>query len=192
MTLQHPFERVPPGRLRHWFVPVLAGTLASGAGMLWLLDSEAVLVRLFELLTADSIAELERLVAGMTPEERVRIAFLGGFDFLFGALWTTLFAIACIWGSRVFRHPGLTRFGVALAWLAYLLDFPENGAYVSAVHGSGVEALRAVGAPAFWVRVAIFALLDAYLTLAALVWLVRGGWQTRRPDFGTYEQVDET
>ena len=178
MTLQHPFERVPPGRLRRCFVPVLAGTLASGAAMLWLLGSEAVVMSLLELLTADSVPELEQIVAGMTPEERTRIAFLGGFDFLFGALWTTLIAIACVWGSRVFRHPGLKRLGVALAWLAwfaYLLDFPENGAYVSAVHGSAVEALRVAGATAFWLRMSIFALLDAYLTLAVLVWLAAWG-----------------
>ncbi len=66
-----------------------------------------------------------------------------------------------------------------LAFFAYLLDFPENLAYVGALHGTTTEALRAAGAIAFWARFAIFFLLDAYVSLALLTWGVTV-WRARR------------
>lgn len=92
----------------------------------------SMVVDLLDLVTAASGTEAEQRVFGWSVEDRVRVAFLGRFDFLFGLfglLWTSAFAVACALGSRVFRSGLLVELGSLLVWLAlfaYLLDFTEN------------------------------------------------------------------
>lgn len=176
MTLHHPFERLPPEELRRWFITLLAGTLATGAIVLAALGPPEKLESVLALVTAGNVADAERVLVDWSAGDRIRLAFVGGFDFLFGLLWTSTFALACVWGSRVFRSPPLRRLGIALAWLAwfgYLLDFPENFAYVTLVHGSAVDPLPWLGAVAFQLRWLILFALDAYVTLAGVAWLVQ-------------------
>lgn len=170
MRPRHPFERVPPGYLRRWFAPLAAGALVTGTVLLSVLDSERGLLMLFELMTA-SAAEARRLVEAWTPADRARIAFAGGFDFLFGLLWTSTFAAACVWAARVFRRGALAALGGPLAWTAWLvclLDAPENGAYVLAVLGAAADPWQTLGAAALAARIALFLVLCAYLSLAGV------------------------
>ena len=182
MSLRHPFDRLSSEQLVAWLVALGIGTALTGTVVGILALPPATLIWLLDLLTAGSVAEVERLVSGWSVEDRIRVAFLGGFDFLFGLLWTSAFAVACALGSRVFRSGLLADLGSFLVWLAffaYLLDFPENLAYVGALHGTTTETLRAVGAIAFRSRFAIFFLLDAYVSLALLTWGVTV-WRARR------------
>jgi hypothetical protein len=92
----------------------------------------STVVDLLDLVTAASGTEAEQRVFGWSVEDRVRVAFLGRFDFLFGLfglLSISAFAVACALGSRVFRSGLLVELGLLLVWLAllaYLLDFTEN------------------------------------------------------------------
>jgi hypothetical protein len=92
----------------------------------------STVVDLLDLVTAASGTEAEQRVSRWSVEDRIRVAFLGRFDFLFGLfelLWTSAFAVACALGSRVLRSGLPVEVGSLLVWLAlfaYLLDFMES------------------------------------------------------------------
>lgn len=173
MTLHHPFERIPAERLPGFFLAALALTAATGVGVFGLVSMRD-LMALLELVLAGSTAAAERVLEDWTPRQRLDVAFLAGLDLVFGLAWTLTAALACVWASRLFRRRWLARLGIALAWacgVAALLDVPENLAYFHLVRGSAGDALARAGVLSFYARVLIFFALDAYLTLAVVVWL---------------------
>jgi hypothetical protein len=103
-----------------------------------------------------------------SPADRIYIAFVAGFDFLFGVVWTNTMALACVWASRQIASARLTSLGGPLAWLlwvAMVLDAPENGAYFRMVLGSVAQPWPAIAALALYPRILIFVAGVLYIAM---------------------------
>jgi hypothetical protein len=135
MTVTHPFDRIPPGRLRVYFVPVLGVTVAVGVALLLLDPGGKGIVG---LEVAGSVEEARRVMAVWTDRDRIHAAFGTGLDYLFLLAYANAIALACIWGRRVFRRAWLVTLGGLLAWGAWLagaLDMVENIAMLDMIRG---------------------------------------------------------
>lgn len=162
----HPFERIPVGRLRRGVVPiagvsavllvVIVEVVARGPG--WLPFGELVL--------SFTSSRATGAVSTWSADDRVRIAFVNGLDYLFGPLYANLLALGCVWAGRT--APGARSAGSAFAWLAWvvlLLDLPENVAYLHLVLGDARQPWPLVSGTCV--------LLRTVLVMAALAFVAR-------------------
>lgn len=135
--------------------------------LLAVLERGPGLSALSALVLAGTPEEAREVLAAWSSDDRVRVSFVAGFDFLFGIVWANTMALACIWSARRLTAARLAGAGAALAWLlwfAVLLDIPENGAYVGMVLGSLQQPWPALAALAVYARIAI-SLADGPLRL---------------------------
>lgn len=186
--LAHPFERIPAGRLREWFVPVFALAALSGTGVFLGLHAGPGFPELARLSFAGNVERAEAVLAGWSASDRLHIAWVNGLDYLFGLASANVMALACVWAARVFRHRWLSPLGTALAWTSWgfgLLDLPENFAYWSMVRAPVVDPWPIVLKITVVARIVITAAVAEYAVLAFLVRLVDRGRRTgglpRRP-----------
>ncbi len=99
-------------------------------------------------------------------EDRVRIAFINGLDYLFGPLYANLLALGCIWAGRL-RGESTRCAGSAFAWLAWvvwLLDLPENVAYLNLVGGHASQPWPLISGTCVLVRTALVIGVLAFIT----------------------------
>lgn len=159
--LRDPFSGVPAERLGRLAL-ILAGAAALPAAViLAALEAGPGFDELTELVVAGSTDAAEEAMIGWSGDDRLRVAFVAGFDFAFGPVWTTALALACFWGARRSRRGSWRHAGIALGWLAWValaFDVPENGAYLAMTMGN-------TGAP--WPQMALAALIPRCVILAA-------------------------
>jgi len=124
----HPFERIAPGHIRVWLVPLAALALLLLA-LLPVLLPERETHTLLDLIRAGSVARAEEVLAHWSLDERVRAAHALGLDYLLNPAYLNALALACVWASRRFRAEPLVALGPLLAWLAWsaiLANVAEN------------------------------------------------------------------
>jgi hypothetical protein len=167
----HPFERLPPGSLRRWALPLLVLDVAVGVPLLWNLEAGPGFLGLARLVFAGSPEAAARVLATWTAEDRIHVAFVNGLDYLWGFLYANSMALACVWAGRVGDGPRWRTAASLLAWLCWVvaaLDVPENVAYYQMVRGANRSPYPELVASCVAVRSAIFAAFLALMDVAVV------------------------
>ncbi len=164
---EHPFCRIPDGKLHLFVVPVGCLFLVLLVVIVEIVQLGPGWARFSELALAFSSGRATEALATWTVEDRVRIAFVNGLDYLFGPVYANLLALGCVWAGRSSgdRERRIGSFFAWVAWAVWLLDIPENVAYLNLVGGD-------VGQP--WPFVfGSCVLLRTALVVGALAFLAR-------------------
>lgn len=173
MKVRHPFDEIPPGRLRVWFRPLLGVTVVVG-GVLLLLDPGGK--GIVGLEVAGSVEAAHEVMAGWDVRDVIHAAFGVGLDYLFLIAYSCTIALACIWGRRVFRHAWLVTLGGVLAWAAWVggaLDAVENIALLDMLRGPVESPAPEVAAVCAYVKFVLVYAGVIYALGAALTRLAR-------------------
>lgn len=173
MTVTHPFDRVPPGRLRTVLVPVLGVAALVGIALLLLDPGGEGIVGLEVAGSVDAAAEV---IAAWDDRDVIHAAFGTGLDYLFLLAYANALALACVWGRRMFRHAWLVTLGGLLAWGAWLagtLDAIENIALLDMLRGPIESPAPEVAAACAYVKFVLVYAGVAYALAAALTRLAR-------------------
>jgi len=177
-AVRHPFDRTPPAALRKALAWGAGVSLVLGFVLLQVLERGPGLGQLAALVLAGTPEAARVILSGWTPADRLRVAFVAGFDLAFGVAWTNTLGLGCIWAARRFAPTRPASLGAPIAWLlwiAMLLDVPENGAYLRMVLGSVDRPWPAVALFAVYARTLIFFAGCGYV----LAGLVRAGYEAR-------------
>lgn len=164
--MRHPFDRIPSAALKQAIGIGAVATVSLGLVLLFVVESGPGFDSLAALVLAGTSASAGEILSQWSYTDRICIAFVAGFDFLFGVVWTNTMALACIWVSRRVASVRLASFGGPLAWLlwvAMVLDVPENGAYFLMVLGSVAQPWPAMTVLAVYPRVFIFIASSLYI-----------------------------
>lgn len=165
--IEHPFSRIPEGKLRLFVVPIAGVSLVLLVVMVELVQQGPGWLSFGDLVLSFTSSRATEALSTWTVEDRVRIAFINGLDYLFGPLYANLLALGCIWAGRL-RRDGTSWAGSAFAWLAWvvlLLDLPENVAYLQLVIGNSSQPWPLISGACVLARTA--------LVMASLLFLVR-------------------
>jgi hypothetical protein len=134
---EHPFSRIPEGKLRLFVVPIAGVSLVLLVVIVELVQRGPGWLPFGDLVLSFTTNRATEALSTWSVEDRVRIAFINGLDYLFGPLYANLLALGCIWAGRL-RDGSSSWAGSTFAWLAWvllLLDIPENIAYLKLVSG---------------------------------------------------------
>lgn len=74
---------------------------------------------LLDLVQSGSVQAAASVLDHWSPEERIRLAYAVGLDYLMNPAYMNVLAIACVWASRGFLAPSMQSAGSALAWLCW-------------------------------------------------------------------------
>ena len=173
MAVHHPFDEVPPGRIRTWFLPCFATTVVVGAALL-LLDPGGT--GIVGLEVAGSVAAAREAMAVWDDRDVIHAAFGVGLDYLFLLAYSTTIAIACVWARRVFRHAWLVTLGGVLAWAAWAggaCDAVENVALLDMIRGPVESPAPQVAAACAYLKFVLVYAGVIYALGAALTRLAR-------------------
>ena len=173
MTVAHPYDRIPSGRLRRVFMPCIALTVAVG-GALLLLDPGGK--GIVGLEVAGSVAAANEVIGSWDRRDVIHAAFGTGLDYLFILAYANSVALACIWGRRVFGHRWLIALGGLLAWAAWLgglLDAVENVALLDMIRGPVSSPWPQVAAWCAYLKFVLVYAGVAYALAAACTRLAR-------------------
>ena len=165
--IEHPFSRIPEGKLRLFVVPIVGVCIFLLVVIFELVHRGPGWLSFADLVLSFTAGGATEALATWSVEDRVTIAFINGLDYLFGPLYANLLALGCIWAGRLGRG-STSRAGSTFAWLAWvvlLLDFPENVAYLNLVAGNTSQPWPLISGTCILVRTA--------LVLALLVFM---GW----------------
>ena len=176
-NLRHPFHGVPPAALTKALSAGTGATAVLGLVLLLILERGPGFSSLAALVLSGTPEAAQEVLSGWSSADRIYVAFVAGFDFLFGVAWANTMALACIWASRQIASVRLASFGGPLAWLLWIamaLDVPENGAYFCMVLGSVAQPWPAIAALALYLRVLIFVAGVLYIVMG----LTHGKWAT--------------
>ncbi len=164
---EHPFSRIPEGKLRLFVVPIGGVSLVLLVVIVQIVQQGPGWLPFGDLVLSFTTSGATEALSTWSAEDRVRIAFINGLDYLFGPLYANLLALGCIWAGRL--RPGSARWaGSAFAWLAWvvlLLDVPENVAYLNLVGGNSSQPWPLISGTCVLVRSA--------LVIASLVFMAR-------------------
>lgn len=162
--VSHPFQRVPPGKLRYLIVP-LATLTAVLLGAMLLMPGPGDLPA---LVGAGTPSRAQAILARWTELDRIQVAWKNGFDYFLMAAFSNLLGLASIWASRQSSSALFACIGATFAWLAWVsivLDVPENVAYLAMVRGSVQQPWPALSAVCFYTKSFFQASTAVYLSL---------------------------
>jgi hypothetical protein len=177
VNVAHPFERVPPGALRRWAIPLLVLDVAVGVPLLANIEAGPGFRGLTALVFAGSPEAAAAVLSTWTPADRIHVAFANGLDYLWGFLYANSMALACIWAGRVGATPSWRTTASLLAWLCWVvavLDVPENVSYYQMIRGANRSPYPEMLAACVAVRSAIFVVFLVFLDVAIVRRLGRG------------------
>lgn len=173
MTVTHPFDRIPAGRIRVYFLPVLGVTVLVGIALLLLDPGGKGIVG---LEVAGSVEAAERVMAVWTERDLIHAAFGTGLDYLFLLAYANAIALSCIWARRVFRQAWLAGLGGVLAWAAWVagaLDAVENMAMLDMIRGPVTSPAPQVAAACAYPKFVLVYAGIVYVLAASLTRLAR-------------------
>jgi hypothetical protein len=169
MNFTHPFERIGPGHIRRYAVPLFLLDVAVGVPLLANVEAGPGLRSLAALALAGSPAAAAAVLATWTSTDRIHIAFANGLDYLWGFLYANSMALACVWAGRLSDSRRWTTTASLLAWLSWVvavLDVPENVSYYQMVRGVNRSPYPEMLASLVVTRTLIFVVFLAFLAVA--------------------------
>lgn len=168
MTISHPIDWIPEGKLRFLQLPSVAIAVVFLAALPLVLPGRADYT-LLELVEAGSSGRAAAILEHWSIQDRVRVAYAVGFDFLMNPAYMNALAVSCVWAGRAFRSEGIRSAAAMLAWLAWsvaVTNAAENVALFVAISSTPSEPWPLVAAAAhYWA---------GFVVLSCLVFCVVG------------------
>ena len=124
--MSHPIDWIPAGKLRWLQLPSVATAIVCLAALPVVLPGRADNT-LLELVEASSADRAAAILAHWSVEDRIRVAYAVGFDFLMNPAYMNVLAVACVWAGRGFGSGRVRSAASMLAWLAWSVAV-TNGA----------------------------------------------------------------
>jgi len=136
--VKHPLDHIPLGALRRCQLPSVAvAALCIGALPLILPLRETH--TLLDLVEAGTVEAAAAVLEHWSNQERVRLAYAVGLDFLMNPAYMNVLAISCIWSGRrlrTLRARGAASIFAWLCWSVALTNAAENvGLFVALSSG---------------------------------------------------------
>jgi hypothetical protein len=134
-NMYHPLNSIPRGKRLSSFLYLLAGTVIVSVALRSVGPSVPSIV---DYEFAGNVAQAAGIINAWDANARLRAAFNLGLDYLYMPLYSTVIALACLWGSRLIPGRTWRGTGILLAWglwLAALLDAIENFALITLLFG---------------------------------------------------------
>jgi hypothetical protein len=180
--MRHPFEHIPIAERRRIFLPLLAATVLIL--VIWLItvspmSNEEAPLSVSSFGMAGSLTRAREMIASWDEHARLSGAFGIGFDFLQLLIYSTTFAMACVWAAQLFRALDwvwLSKAGLLLAWgqwLAVLFGTVQNIVMMKLLLGSGSEGVLQISYWCTLFKLILLALGPAYAMLGGLVWMMK-------------------
>jgi hypothetical protein len=171
--MKHPLEAIPHGKRLVVFLALLAVFLVITIGFRFVGPAEPSIVD-FELAgTTDRTAEI---INAWDMQDRMRAGFNLGLDYLYMPVYSTLIALACVWGagllaSRQWRTTGLL-LGWGL-WAAALFDAVENAMLTVVLFDTVSAPYPQIAQVCAVLKFGLILLGLAFVVVAAVVYLAR-------------------
>ena len=89
---EHPFSRIPEGELRLFVVPIASASLVLLVVILELVQRGPGWLPFGDLVLSFTSSRATEALSTWSVEDRVRVAFINGLDYLFGPLYANLLA----------------------------------------------------------------------------------------------------
>lgn len=182
--MRHPFEKITRDKRRQIFLPLLFATafiFTAWILMVSPMSNEKAPLSVSSFGMAGNLSKAREMIASWDEPTRLMGAFGIGFDFLQLVIYSTTFAMACVWIAQMFRgnnQPLLSKFGFALAWgqwLAVLFGTIQNAVMMSLLVGLNVSEIWMQAS--YWSTLFKLILLILGLVYAAfgyIYWITKG------------------
>ncbi|WP_105616321.1 hypothetical protein [Vallitalea okinawensis] len=130
--MKHPFENVENKTLKGTFYTFLGLTILCIICSIIIMRTGPSWSDFGRLSIALSVENAEKIITNWTNQQKATLAFLSGFDFLFGFIWANCLAVGmvlAIGDAKSNKLKSLYRILAWGAWGAIILDIPENLSY---------------------------------------------------------------
>ena len=171
--MKHPLEAIPHGKRLVVFLALLAVFLVITIGFRFIGPAEPDIVD-FEL--AGTTERATEIINAWDVQDRIRAGFNLGFDYLYMLVYSTLIALACVWGAGVLASRKWRATGLLLGWglwAAALFDAVENVALTVILFGTVAAPYPQVAQICANFKFALIVLGLLFAAVAAVVYLVR-------------------
>lgn len=172
IPIEHPFVRIPRGKIRFLAVPIAVAALLLMFAIHILVQRGPGWPAFAQLVLSPTSQHATSALSTWTTKGRDRIAMVAKIDFLFGLLYASLLALAAVSAARGIPYSPYCRFGSTFAWLSCLiavLDVPENIAYLNMVRGHVHQPWPGISASSVIVRTVLLLAVLAFIARTLLV-----------------------
>jgi hypothetical protein len=171
--MRHPLEAIPHGKRLAVFLVLLAVFVVITVGFQFIGPAQPGIVD-FELAgTTDKAAEI---INAWDMQDRIRAGFSLGLDYLYMPVYSTLIALACVWGAGVMASRQWRTTGLLLGWglwAAALFDAVENAMLTVVLFGAVAAPYPQVAQVCAILKFILIVLGLVFVVVAAVTWLVR-------------------
>ena len=171
--MKHPLEAIPHGKRLLVFLVLLAVFLVITIGFRFIGPAEPNIVD-FELAgTTDKATEI---INAWDIQDRIRAGFNLGFDYLYMPVYSTLIALACVWGAGVLASRHWRATGLSLGWglwAAALFDAVENATLTVVLFDTVAAPYPQIAQVCAILKFGLIVLGLVFAAVAAVVYLVR-------------------
>jgi hypothetical protein len=171
--MKHPLEAIPHGKRLVVFLVLLAVFLVITIGFRFIGPAEPSIVD-FELAgTADGAAEI---INAWDMQDRIRAGFSLGLDYLYMPVYSTLIALACVWGAGVLASRQWRATGLLLGWglwAAALFDAVENSMLTVVLFDTAAAPYPQIAQVCAVLKFSLIVLGLVFVAVAAVAWLAR-------------------
>jgi hypothetical protein len=170
--MKHPLEAIPRGKRLTVFLALLAVFVVITIGFQFIGPAQPSIVD-FELAgTTDRAAEIINV---WKMQDRIRAGFNLGLDYLYMPVYSTLIALACVWGAGVLASRQWRTTGLLLGWglwAAALFDAVENAMLTVVLFDSVAAPYPQVAQACAMLKFALIVLGLVFVVVAAVAYLV--------------------
>jgi len=171
--MKHPLEAIPHSKRLGMFLVLLALFLVLTISFRFIGPAQPTMVD-FEL--AGTTARATEIINTWDTPDKVRAGFSLGFDFLYMPVYSTLFALACVWAAGVLAHRRWRATALLLAWslwAAALFDAIENVALTVMLLGTVADPYPQVAMVCASIKFGLILLGLVFALIAYIVLLAR-------------------
>ncbi len=171
--MKHPLEAIPHSKRLAVFLTLLAVFLVMTIAFRFIGPAEPNILD-FEL--AGTTDRATQIINAWDMQDRIRAGFNLGFDYLYMPVYSTLIALACVWGAGVLTYKKWRATGLLLGWglwVAALFDAVENVALTVILFGTVADPYPQMAQMCAILKFGLIVLGLVFAAVAAVVYLVR-------------------